>query len=241
MNWTLSGLRGTITGNGVFTADPSVNGQFGTLTVTARSGEREITNSARIRILPNLPFSEDFENIGEGDRPTHWIGATPVKYRTVIEDGNHIFQKTSDLPQFWRSYALFGASTLSEYTITADVRGALKRRSQPDIGLVNSRYLLELRGNDQQLRIVSWVPMPRVVQSIDFTVDPDVWYTMKFRVDYEGDRGIVRGKVWTRGEPEPAGWTIELEDSMPHREGSPGIACYSMADIFFDNISVVKY
>lgn len=77
-----------------------------------------------------------------------------------------------------------------------------------------------------------------MVQRVPFEWDPDVWYTMKMRVDIEGDRAFVRGKVWKRGDAEPGAWTIEAEDPLPIREGSPGLYGYSPANIYFDNVRV---
>jgi hypothetical protein len=62
---------------------------------------------------------------------------------------------------------------------------------------------------------------------------------MKLRVDNRPDGTTqVRGKVWPTGEPEPAAWTIEKIDRIPHRAGSPGIYADGISDVYFDNISV---
>ena len=65
------------------------------------------------------------------------------------------------------------------------------------------------------------------------------WYRMKLRVDNRPDGTTqVRGKVWPTGEPEPAAWTIEKTDKIPHRNGSPGIYADGISDVYFDNIAV---
>jgi hypothetical protein len=48
----------------------------------------------------------------------------------------------------------------------------------------------------------------------------------------------LQGKVWKKGEPEPAEWTIEAVDELGHQEGSPGLYGFSVADVYIDNISV---
>ena len=73
-----------------------------------------------------------------------------------------------------------------------------------------------------------------------FVSQPNVWYRLKLRVDIQGDRGLIRGKVWQRDGTEPAEWTITAEDPLPNRQGSPGIIGYSPIDIYFDNVSVVE-
>ena len=54
----------------------------------------------------------------------------------------------------------------------------------------------------------------------------------------DGSKATIRGKVWKKAEAEPAEWTIEAEDTLPHTSGSPGIYGYSAADILYDNIQV---
>ena len=100
---------------------------------------------------------------------------------------------------------------------------------------------MALMGNRQQLTIRTWLSeFERFSKVIKFRWDPDVWYRVKMQVDLEpeGGEGTVRGKVWQKGEPEPAEWTIEAVDPIPHRKGSPGIYGYSSAEILYDNVSV---
>jgi hypothetical protein len=63
---------------------------------------------------------------------------------------------------------------------------------------------------------------------------------MKLQVDSDDERAVVRGKVWPRGESEPAGWTIVVEDPLPIAGGSPGLLAYSPTELFYDNIKVTK-
>ena len=55
---------------------------------------------------------------------------------------------------------------------------------------------------------------------------------------------IVRGKAWPKGESEPDGWNVELEDTTPNNEGSPGIYAFTNIlsgtgpEAFFDNVAV---
>ena len=77
-----------------------------------------------------------------------------------------------------------------------------------------------------------------MAKRIDFKWNMDVWYTAKMKVDIEAGKAVVRGKVWKRGEPEPETWTIEAEDPLPVREGSPALYGYSPAAIYYDNVKV---
>ncbi len=71
VEWTLAGLTGTLQ-NGRFTPDKSAGAQAGT--VSAQAGEMKAT--ARVRVIPALPWTEDFEAIERGKSPSHWIGTT---------------------------------------------------------------------------------------------------------------------------------------------------------------------
>ena len=77
-----------------------------------------------------------------------------------------------------------------------------------------------------------------MAKRIDFHWDMGVWYTMKMRVDIEGGKAIVRGKVWKKGDPEPDAWSIEVEDPLPIEEGSPALYGYSPATIYYDNVKM---
>jgi hypothetical protein len=65
-------------------------------------------------------------------------------------------------------------------------------------------------------------------------------------VEVQGDKALVRGKVWERNKEEPADWSIEFEDPTPNREGSPALYGYATAilenepgtEIFYEKVSV---
>ena len=47
---------------------------------------------------------------------------------------------------------------------------------------------------------------------------------MKLEVQtLDGGKVRARGKVWPKGEPEPAAWTIERIDPIGSLKGSPGL------------------
>ena len=209
-----------------------------------RVGALEAT--ARILIIPPLPWSENFDipMVGEGRHPgpSHWIGTTN-KFFVEREQttGNQVLVKTIAQRGLQRSNIYLGPHTMSGYTVQADMKGARYKRNLNDMGLIANRYTLDMLGNHQWLQIRSWSSDLRMAKSIDFTWEPDVWYTMKMRVDIEDDKAIVRGKVWRATDPEPEGWTITAEDPLPNRTGSPGLYGYSSAEIFYDNVRVIEY
>lgn len=192
---------------------------------------------ARVRVIPPLPWSFD---IADKQVPITWIGA---RYRHQVREleGNAALVKISTIPRGTRSQAWMGPTDLHDYTIQSDVQVATKNGKIPDVGVVNQRYTLALMGSHQQLQIRSWVSRLelRFAKTIKFAWKPDTWYTLKFQSENKPDRVILRGKVWPRGEKEPADWTIEAADLTPNTVGSPGLfGNASDAEVFIDNISV---
>ena len=116
-----------------------------------------------------------------------------------------------------------------------------------DAGVVAQRYQLALFGTHQRLELQPWQPETARTVVVPFAWKPDTWYHMKLRVENLPDGTTrARGKVWQRGEPEPAEWTIEKVDRIPNRKGSPGLYgdapshanAEQRAEIFYDNIKV---
>ena len=201
--------------------------------VTPRFGG--LTAVAQVRVFAPLPWSENFES----GRPPFWIGGGGS---LAVEDlsGNQVFRKGASRTGIHRHAIYMGPADMSGYTVQVDVLSTQQGRRRPDIGLINSGYTMDLQGNRQKIQIQSWAAELRIKEEVDFTWEPDTWYRLKLRVDIEGDRGIVRGKVWPRDATEPTDWTITAEDPLPNRTGSPGIIGYSPINIYFDNVSVVE-
>ena len=231
--WSLDGLSGTIDEHGKLTLEQSQVGQAGM--VSAKIGD--LSSSARVRVIPPLPWQEDFESIEEGKSPPHWVRATNRFFVREME-GNKILVKPPARRGLHRSNVYLGPPNMKNYTVQVDLLGTKPKRNMPDMGLIANRYTLEMQGNHQRLQVLSWRSDLRMAQWIDFKWDPNVWYTMKMRVDIVDDTAHVKGKVWAKGEPEPEEWTIIVEDPLPNREGSPGIYGYSPAEIYYDNLKV---
>jgi len=105
-----------------------------------------------------------------------------------------------------------------------------------------------LFGNHQRLELQPWQPETERTVRAKFPWAKDTWYTMKLEVQTL-DKGRVRarGKVWPRGEAEPAEWTIERIDPIGSLKGSPGIYADVMnsakqggSELFYDNIKVYR-
>lgn len=232
IEWSLTGLTGTLENN-QFTPDNSVGPHAGT--ITAQSGELKAT--ARIRVIPPLPWTEDFENVELEKAPSHWIAATN-KYFVREKDGNKVLVKTPVQRGLNKSNVYIGPPTMKDYQIQVDLLGTRYKRRMPDMGLIANRYTLDMQGRQQRLQIRSWASDLRMAKTIDFAWEADVWYTMKMQVEVIDKKAVISGKVWRTSESEPDEWTITAEDPLPNREGSPGIYAYSATEIYYDNLKV---
>jgi outer membrane protein assembly factor BamB len=236
-------LKGEIGAQGKLTLAREPPGQFGGVVAKADG----LTARARVRVMPRLPYKQDFEKVPEGRTPGGWVNCQG-KFAVQQKDGSKVLVKLATVasPLVSRANAYISKPGLSDYTIEADLMGAKKREDMPDMGVVAVRYTLMLDGNKQRLRLLSWETLPRVDKSIDWPWKPGVWYHMKLTVEPQGDKATARGKVWERGQPEPASWTVEFEDPCPNPEGSPALYGYATgiiddapgAEIYYDNVRI---
>jgi outer membrane protein assembly factor BamB len=238
-------LKGEIDKDGRLSVDKTPPGQFGLVVAKAEG----LTGRARIRVAPVPPIHADFSKVPEGRTPGGWVN-TQGKFAVKEVKGKKVLMKTAvnPSPLVARANAFIGKPTLSNYTVQADVMGEKKGNDLPDMGLLAIRYNLFLEGNTQRLRLVSWEKLPRIDRSIQWSWKPDTWYTLKMTVELHGAKAQVRGKIWERGEKEPDGWTVEIEDPVPNREGSPGLYGNAVSvggeddpgtAIYYDNVSVI--
>ncbi|HEY9419776.1 MAG TPA: serine/threonine protein kinase, partial [Thermoanaerobaculia bacterium] len=203
--------------------------------VAVKAGALEA--SARVRTIPPLPWSEDFAAYEANKNPGWWVGAG-TKFVVRDQNGEKLLVKPPSPAGVHRADVYMGPASLANYTVEAELLGTAQGRKRPDMGLINSGYTMDLMGAHQKIQVRSWSSDLRLEKSVPFAWEPDVWYSMKFRVDQQGEKALVRGKVWKRGEPEPAEWTVTAEDPHPIRSGSPGLYGYSPVDIHYDNVKV---
>ncbi len=212
----------------------SKGSQAGTVTATFET----LKGVARVRVLAQAPWSEDFELTEEGKVPAYFVGHAN-KFSVQTKNGNKVLVKPPATVGLNRSDLYLGGGNAQGYTMQADLLGT-KKRQLPDMGLTAYRYTLDLMGVSQRLQLRTWGAELLEAKNVEFKWEQDVWYTMKLQVDFKGSKAIVHGKVWPRAEKEPEAWTITLEDDLPNFEGSPGLYGYSPSDIYFDNIQIMK-
>src|SRR6185369_13665380 len=231
--WSLAGLAGKLDPSGAFVPDPARGFQTGA--VAAAVGELKAT--ARVRVVPDLPWQEHFESIAAGQVPAGWVGG-PGKFQVKETADGKVLVKPPAQRGLDRGNLYIGPPTLHDYTVQADLLGTQTGLVRPDMGLVASGYIMDLMGTHQRLQLRAWDTELRFMEQVDFKWEPDRWYTMKLSVETKGEEGVVHAKVWPRGEPEPAAWTLSARDPRPVRHGSPGLYGYSPTDIRFDNLKV---
>jgi outer membrane protein assembly factor BamB len=219
--------------------------------VMAKSGA--LTATARVRVVPQIPYKQDFTQVPTGGVPAGWINAQG-KYQVVEKDGEKVLFKvnTNPRPPVARAYAYMTAPNSTGYTIEADIMGEEKRGKLPDAGILANRYTLYLSGAGDEkgqlgLRLISWEALPRIDESVPMAYKSGTWYRMKLTVEVGDKEATVRGKVWERGQPEPANWSIEFKDPLPNREGAAALYGYVTnadqddpgSEAYFDNVSVI--
>ena len=232
VTWATDQLAGSVGADGRYTAPADGAAGYVKATVGTVSGQ------ARVRVIPPLPWSYDFEGIKAA--PMWWTSNLKALPRDV--EGNGALVRPRDDTVGRRTKLLMGRPDWSDYTVEVDVRGVEMRRQRGDVGLINQRYVLMLFGNNQKLELQPWQAANEMTVSVEHVTWPvSTWYRMKLRVQNRPDgTTLAQGKVWPRDGQEPATWTIEKVDRIPHRAGAPGLYGDGISDVLFDNFKVYK-
>lgn len=216
----------------------------------------DLTGYIKGRVIPSLPLSQDFESFELSNMTTNtvepptafaypplpWNSARfrfEVREKEVDGVKTKALTKTIENKLFQRGQIFFGSPDLKNYTIEADVLSEGNRRKMSEVGIINQRYAIILKGNSQELEINS--NQERIKTAVPFKWSPNAWYHIKARVDVAADgSGVVRAKAWKKGEAEPAAWTIEVPHKKAHAHGSPGLFGFAPQEqrVCIDNVKV---
>jgi outer membrane protein assembly factor BamB len=241
----LGNLKGQVTPDGTFTAVDEGH-QAGGVHATV-GGVKGFT---RIRVLPPLPWKFDFEQARINAPPFTWTGAGG-KFSVQDKNGEKVLTKLTDIPLYARARTNFGAVGMSNYTLQADVKltetvigeGERAIRRMPDAGIINQRYVLELMGVNQRISLHTWqTALPfSLHREVPFPTKANQWYRLKLQVQQAGDKAFIKGKVWPANETEPSEWLVQMEDTVPNKNGNPGLWGFSNDhEIYYDNILVTE-
>jgi len=232
--WALDKLNGKADA-GQFTASSDAVVQTGEVRATVGG----VTGAARVRVIPPLPWAENFDAMELNTFPQHWTN-TGMKFITRDVEGKRVLVKTTEGSSLLsRARAYMGPDDLSDYTVEADLLATTRRRQVGDAGVLAQRYSLTLFGNAQKLELTPWQPETARSATVPFEWKTDTWYRVKLRVENLPNGQVrARGKVWPAASPEPEAWTVERTDPIGNRQGSPGIFGSALAEIYFDNLKV---
>jgi outer membrane protein assembly factor BamB len=229
---------------GATTGPPPLNGKIenGNLSLAPLPGQQGYVDfafatykaRARVRVVPQIPYTQDFSKIPAGATPGGWVNVTGKYLVKKLEGDISVLSKlnTDSRPPLARANAYITGPDASDYTIQADLMGTEVRGKMPDMGIVNCRYTLIMAGtidpnsNQRQLRIQSWDGKRRVDVGQDFNWEPGAWYTAKLTVEPKEKSALLRAKVWKKGDKEPEKWTLEFEDPNPNRNGAAALYGY---------------
>ncbi|HYV06403.1 MAG TPA: PQQ-binding-like beta-propeller repeat protein, partial [Blastocatellia bacterium] len=230
--WSLDGLKGA-----------AQNNQFTPAAAGAQAGMVKaavgaVVGISRVRVIPPLPVTENFEDTPIDAVPKHWISAGG-KYSVREVEGNKLLVKNPNPPAFKRARSFFSPSDWSDYTTQADFRAIEKRRQMGDAGVVAQRYELAILGSSQKIELRSWqIEEKRTVRK-SFEWKADTWYRLKIQVENLPDGKVrARGKAWAAADPEPAEWMLERIDPLGNHHGSAGVFADAPNEVFIDNIKV---
>ncbi|RFC43167.1 MAG: hypothetical protein DVB28_001642 [Verrucomicrobia bacterium] len=252
-------MKGSFNPQGQLVADAAPVASAGAYQATLG----EIKGTMRARVLPDLPLKVDFEQVelalATDNPPAPAVPntlepSTPFAYPPLAwnaarfrfevrqapgEGGTKALCKTIENKLFQRGQIFIGRPGSKDYTVEMEVLSEGNKRKMSEIGLINQRYLIVLKGNSQQLEVSS--NQERLRESVPFSWVPNQWYKVKSRVDIAPDgSGVVRAKAWKKGEDEPAAWAIEVAHKHAHPEGAPGLFAFTPQEqrAWIDNISV---
>jgi outer membrane protein assembly factor BamB len=252
-----STIRGSFNADGELVADKGNVPSAGQFKATLKSdGGKPLVGFFKGRVVPGLPIKFDFENFALTNLTTNMVEPpTPFAYppltwnsarfrfevreKTVDGATNKALVKTIDDRRFQRGQVFFGHPDMKNYTYEADVLSEGNKRKMSEVGLINQRYAIVMKGNAQQIEINSNQELFR--QSAPFKWSPETWYHLKTQVDVGGDGvATIRAKAWKKGDLEPGAWSIEATHQHGHTHGSPGVYAFAPQDmrVAVDNILV---
>ena len=163
--WALDQLGGAVA-DGVYTASAESEGGYIKATVGG------VTGQARVRVVPPLPWSFDFDTWTGEAPPKHWTNTTGKVFVREF-DGSKGLTRVPDATPQRRTRVFMGPSTWSNYTVEADVRVTEKRRTLSDVGVIAQRYGLVLFGNSQKIELQPWQAVPGRSATVPFAWKPD--------------------------------------------------------------------
>jgi hypothetical protein len=133
---------------------------------------KEISGYIKGRVLPGLPLVQNFQTFAMTNIATNTVESpTPFAYpplpwnsarfrfevrgKDAAGGTNQALVKTIDNKLFQRGQVFFGFPDMKNYTVEAEVLSEGNKRKMSEVGLINQRYAVILKGNSQQIEVNS--------------------------------------------------------------------------------------
>ena len=111
---------------------------------------------------------------------------------------------------------------MKNYTIQADVMSEGNRRKMSEVGVINQRYLIVLKGNEQKLEVNSNLERLRVPQedAAEFQVVSRTSGigSKRASISRPTASGVVRAKAWKTRRAGAGAWTLEVPHKTAHQK-----------------------
>ncbi len=214
-----------------------------------------LIGTIRGRILAKPPFAQDFESFElteehPADANTPAPTSSPIRRcpglarasssTSGTSTGTRCSRRTSTAFSSSARWSSSAPEDMRDYTVQADVMTDGNRRAKSDVGVINQRYIIVLKGNANELEVSS--NFERFKRAVPFPVKGGQWYALKTQVQVNPDgTGAVLAKAWEKDQPEPAEWTIKAETPIVHQQGSPGLFGFTPQNqmrVYIDNVKV---
>ncbi|MBI3874975.1 MAG: PQQ-binding-like beta-propeller repeat protein, partial [Verrucomicrobia bacterium] len=176
-----STMKGSFNADGKLVADKETVPSAGAFMATLGN----LKGTIRGRVLPGLPIREDFEKFELVEKhateegvmfaypPLPWIGPR-FKFEVRQVGDTKALVKAIDNKFFQRASVFLGEPTLKNYTVQTDMMSEGKPRKMSEVGQINQRYLIVMKGNSQEIEVNS--NQERLKVAVPFKWKPNEWY-----------------------------------------------------------------
>lgn len=180
-------------------------------------------------------YQNDFEKAAIGPAPKEFMVISGV-FSVKEEGGNHFLELPgSPLDAFG---LLFGTNPPGDATASARFYGTKQGRKFPTFGISLhgvGGYRLQVSPGKKALEIYKG-DEPK--QSVPFDWQSGTWTHLRIELRKKDGGCVIEGKAWAEGAPEPAAWSITLEEKEAPVPGRAGIwgSPYAGTPIRFDDL-----
>jgi hypothetical protein len=146
------------------------------------------------------------------------------------KDGSNVLRKTIENKRLQRATVFIGEQGMSNYTVQADVLTDGRRRKMSDVGIINQRYYIVLKGNEQKIEINSNLDRIRVPERgspSNYRWKANTWHTLKARIDVADDgSGMIAPRLGQGTMPSRKAGRWSSSTTTPTRVVRPGCSVF---------------